>query len=345
MSSELLERYIKGTCTQQERQLMENWLKLEEHADELDELMAERWQHSHDRMPEEETRLMWEALQRRVQASRKVVKMHWYRAIAAAAVVVVVVSAGIRWHQYSNMHNKNLALQTDTLHLPGQQWMRVSNANNNPRRITLDDGSVVELPGHSAIEYAKGFEKGRRTVVLTGTATFTVANDKLRPFSVYSSAMVTTALGTRFTVTDGQGGGLVRLYEGKVAVRAINAPEAQQAVILMPGQECSFNNPHRQPQITAFAINTPPAVKGAAVTQNPDRQDTLVFGNAPLVQVLKQLQQYYHTTLQYQPKELAAITFSGTISRADSLPMVLQIIAHMNGLHITNTAHGYSIGK
>lgn len=345
MSSELLERYIKGTCTQAEKQRMERWLKQEEHAAELDELMAARWKNSNDRMPEEEARQMWQALQRRVQSSRKVVTMHWYRAIAAAAVVVVVVSAAIRWHQYKHVPDQTLALHTDTLRLPGQQWLRVSNANNNPRHITLDDGSVVELQRRSSIEYVKGFEKGRRTVVLTGTATFTVAGDKLRPFSVYSAAMVTTALGTRFTVTDGQDGGYVRLYEGKVAVRAINTSKAQQAVILMPGQECSFNREQQQPQITAFAINTPPAVKGAVVTAKPDTQDTLVFNNTPLVQVLTQLQQYYHTHLQYQPKALAAITFSGTINRTDSLPVVLQIIAHMNGLRITHTAGGYSIGK
>lgn len=344
MSSELFDRYINGRCTQQEKQLLENWLKQEEHAEELDALMAVRWQNSHDKMPEEETRLLWQALQRKALGTRRIVKMHWYRAIAAAAVIVVMVSAVIRWQQY-HRHNQRLAQHTDTLRLPGQQWLRVSNANNNPRKITLDDGSVVELTSHSAIEYAKGFETGRRTILLTGTATFTVATDKLRPFSVYSADVVTTALGTRFTVADNQQGSVVKLYEGKVAVRLKKPAAGQPPVILVPGQECSTGNRQNKLWVTAFAVDTPAGVKGAGRTMAADVQDTLVFNNTPLVQVLKQLQQYYHTTVHYQPQQLVAITFSGTISRADSLPMVLQVIANMNGLHVSSLAGGYHITK
>lgn len=345
MTSELFDKYIKGLCTQEEKRAVENWLKQEEHAAELDELMAERWQHSHAVMPEEETRLLWEALQRKTMTARKVVSMHWYRAIAAAAVVVLLVSSVLLWHQYTVGHNNNsMAAHTDTLHLPGQQWVRVNNSTGDSRQISLEDGSVVELYAHSSLEYVKGFEAGRRTMVLSGTAMFTVAKDKQRPFSVYSGDMITTALGTRFTVTEKATGVTVRLYEGKVAVRAAGAPVGEPVTCLLPGQECSYQHQQHAMAVVRF-VNEKPAVKGQSLTAATALTDTLTFNNTPLLQVLKALEQYYHTPLQYQVKEVAAIAFSGTISHADSLPMVLQVIANMNNLRVSRETNGYRIGK
>lgn len=346
MTSELFDKYIQGLCAPAEKQQVEQWLKQEAHAEFLDQLMAERWQQSHGIMPEDETRLLWQALQRKVTVPRKVVHMHWYRAIAAAAAVVVALSGTLLWQQRKAATGAgNMALYNDTLHTPGQQWVHVSNRNNYSRKISLEDGSVAELYAHSSLEYVKGFEPARRTILLTGTATFTVAKDRQRPLSVYSGDMVTTALGTCFTVTGNGAGVTVRLHEGKVAVRAIHAKPGEPVTYLLPGQECRYLHQQHTMAVTQIAGDKLPATKGAAAAAEVAIQDTLVFNNTPLVQVLQTLQQYYHTPLQYKAKDMAAIAFSGTISRADSLPMVLQVIANMNALQVSRGANGYHIGK
>lgn len=85
--------------------------------------------------------------------------------------------------------------------------------------LTLHDGSKVILNSGSSLRYLKNFEADRRILYLTGEAFFEVMKDSLRPFSVITGDVVTTALGTSFNISAYQNEDVnISLLKGKVAI-------------------------------------------------------------------------------------------------------------------------------
>ncbi|HSF53072.1 MAG TPA: FecR domain-containing protein [Algoriphagus sp.] len=93
------------------------------------------------------------------------------------------------------------------------------------------------LNSGSSIRYIKNFEANQRILYLEGEAYFEVSRDSLRPFSVISNGIKTTALGTAFNITSYQGEGTyVSLVEGKVAV-----DHKESMVALEKGEALNIN--------------------------------------------------------------------------------------------------------
>jgi transmembrane sensor len=85
------------------------------------------------------------------------------------------------------------------------------------RRLTLADGTIVELNGDSAVETA--FTTERRLVRLVrGEANFTVVKDIHRPFVVQASNVAVQAVGTAFNVRLDPASVHVLVTEGRVRV-------------------------------------------------------------------------------------------------------------------------------
>ena len=85
------------------------------------------------------------------------------------------------------------------------------------RVVTLPDGSNIELDARSRIRLQfKATE--RRVQLLAGQALFRVTKDAQRPFIVESGVTEVRAVGTQFDVKRKQGGTIVTVVEGRVAV-------------------------------------------------------------------------------------------------------------------------------
>lgn len=103
--------------------------------------------------------------------------------------------------------------------------------------MTLQDGSKVILNSGSSIRYLKNFEADKRIIFLEGEAYFEVAKDTLRPFSVITDGVKTTALGTAFNISAYKKEDTnVSLVEGKVAVDV-----EENIVALEKGEELKIN--------------------------------------------------------------------------------------------------------
>lgn len=86
--------------------------------------------------------------------------------------------------------------------------------------LILNDGSKVMLNSGSSLRFIKNFEADKRIVHLKGEAYFEVSRDSLRPFSVITEEVATTAVGTAFNISAYSGEDLkVALVEGKVSVK------------------------------------------------------------------------------------------------------------------------------
>ncbi len=87
----------------------------------------------------------------------------------------------------------------------------------SPERLTLADGSVVELNHGGKIETAFTTET-RRVRLVHGEAHFTVAKNPARPFLVEAGSVTVRAVGTAFDVRHLTGAVEVLVTEGKVHV-------------------------------------------------------------------------------------------------------------------------------
>lgn len=354
MTNELLDKYLKGFCTQEEKQQIADWLS---QPDAADEVLLSRWNAVTEAMPDTETGLLWQRLsqqlsweQKNAAATRARIITVWARRLSVAAVWLLVAAAALLWFTQKPVKKEVAALgrADNTSKEVAARWVRLTNEKQANKRIVLDDSSVVILEKGASIRYLQGFEAGQRKIWLNGTAFFEAAPDKQRPFSVQAGDIVTTAIGTSFTINYNgtQTPLLVQLHEGKVKVYKVTDDRHMNEVYLNPGQQCSYMNGAGQLLVSKFSRLKPATAAPSTETVQVDvMADTLLFENRPLETVLSQLRQRYHAAIRYNKREISDIYFSGKVVKADSLEMVLRVIAQMNALELDQKNGVYILSK
>jgi hypothetical protein len=183
----------------------------------------------------------WNAVQTAI-AKRRV-----FRLTAIAASIIVVTGLGILFFLNNKPNEQTFAGQNN-----GRHTDRVSffvrhevNTTGKEKRIQLLDGSLIVLANNSEVTYQEPFTS-KRDITLKGKAYFKVAKDKTRPFTVFSGAVSTTALGTEFTVTAFENTSqiIVRLYKGKVVIKPVGkgSQKLKNEVYLLPGQQFVYGS-------------------------------------------------------------------------------------------------------
>jgi ferric-dicitrate binding protein FerR (iron transport regulator) len=194
--------------------------------------------------------------------------------------------------------------------------------------------------------------------MLVGKAFFKVATDKTKPFTVFSGDISTTALGTAFTVTTFKNDGqiIVRLYEGKVVVKAVDrkSKKLKKDVYLFPGQAFVYGGGPAKAKVNAFAVNNTAAPEqimseetaedNPSLPENPDGT-YFMFNNQPLAKVLDDLAALYNTKIVYNKTDVENLYFIGKYNSTDSVEMILRRIASLNNLTLTTENDAYILSK
>jgi transmembrane sensor len=221
MDKQLLEKYFKGNCTEQEVAHVEAWLSGAD-TSLLDEFMMEQWTEVNEPV---------------------VVKPRIHRLWYAAAAAVLGAIAVVTFFWQHHPAQRPLAVKWDTLR----------NKTNNIQLFTMADGSEVWLNTHSSLICQQDYNKTRRELWLNGEAYFKVVKDDQRPFLVHTGNLTTTVLGTVFniaTANKADGSIQVSLLEGKVAV----STQDNFSKILLPGQMLQYVD-GKDPELLTFANN------------------------------------------------------------------------------------------
>lgn len=166
--------------------------------------------------------------------------------------------------------------------------------------LTLSDGSQVFLNSGSKLRYIKNFERDRREVFLEGEAFFEVARDSLRPFTVLTGKVKTTALGTSFNIRSYAPEALdISLLTGKVAVEV--PMEETAHLTLEPGEAINVN------------------IAGSHLAKSRFDEEMvigwtkklLVFQKTPLPEAIRTLENWYGVTFETQHEPGFQVLFSG----------------------------------
>lgn len=185
----------------------------------------------------------------------RVGRRRWLQAAAAAAAVAV--PAGI------------------LLSRPGL-FADHATAIGERRSVSLEDGSTIELASGSSLSVDFAAD-ARRIVLHDGQAFFTVARDSARPFVVDAAAGRTLALGTAFDIKRMGDSVTVAVTEHSVAV---SVPGAERVIV-------------EQGQQVRYGARTVGVVRDADLEQiEAWRHDRLIFHEAPLGEVIADLERY-----------------------------------------------------
>lgn len=142
------------------------------------------------------------------------------------------------------------------------------------RTADLPDGSTVELDSRSAI--ALHFSDERREIeLLAGTALFTAAPDRRRPFVVTANGGNVTALGTAFMVRRNAAGADVT-----VTLHGVSVEAGGRAIKVSEGQRANY---------ASDTLRGPFPADRAATAWTRGR---LVVANRPLAEVVEQIGRY-----------------------------------------------------
>jgi len=185
------------------------------------------------------------------------------------------------------------------------------------RSVTLADGSHVDLGPASAIRVQFSATE-RRIELLNGSAFFHAVPQALaggRPFVVETGRLSARALGTRFAVERLAERDTVAVAEHDVEVTLRGPDDLAQSAVLSPGQTMRY----RRGAALGMVGSIDPREIAAW------RSGNLVFYQAPLGEVVAELNRYRRSRIVIMDDELSARIVSGVV-RGDDPDGALKVV-------------------
>jgi transmembrane sensor len=210
----------------------------------------------------------------------------------------------------------------------------------SPERLTLEDGSVVELNHGGKIETEFTAER-RRVRLVRGEAHFTVTKNPARPFIVEANGVAVRAVGTAFNVRHASDAVEVLVTEGKVQVErpvaAIVSSRVQSPITptaLVAGERAIVDTtaPAAQPVVAAV---TPTEMARALSWQGV----RLEFAELPLAEVVTEFNLRNRQQLVVEDAATGRLRVGGSF-RADNVDAFVRLLEASFGVSAQRRADG-----
>jgi len=357
--SELLEKYLKGNCTPEEKLLVEQ--ALEETARDDREVYSED-------MLQHAIETSWTSINTKTINKKSVIRrlIPYTAAAASIAIVIVATLYVVRGDKAVSPVKDKISVVTDvppggnraTLSLPGEQIILDSNAQGQLKNVSnitvnlrkpgevvftastfpepaaietpnggqfvvrLPDGTKVWLNAASSLKFPTSFAgQSDRRVTVSGEAYFEVAKNERQPFIVVTPTQEVRVLGTHFNINSYPDEPAVRttLLEGAVRIFSTRL-NTNLSEILKPGQMAL----HQGNKITVLKADE---------NATAWKDGKMKFTNADLPSLLKEVRRWYNLEIRYEGP-ITTNRFTANISRDSNLSELLQILEGM-GVHFS----------
>ena len=316
---ELLARYLAGECTEEEKAAVAASIAADPERQRLVTLMSTAWETGAPQSaPSDVERLWGEVAHKTGIASSSGRTIRWSRPwlppVRRYAVAALLVICSLASFQAREMG----LFQWDS---QATEWVTVAVENGGRDDLTLSDGTRIRLDAGSSLKYPAKFGDEDRVVFLSGEGFFEVAPNEEKPFVVHAYHAVVEVLGTKFNVRAWQPEQrvTVAVAEGRVSLGTEGT--TPQAVELNRGQMSSL------PQ------NGPPAApRSVEIARYLGwMQRDALFDNAPLYEILYQLERWHDVQFLLDDDSIAAEQLTLQI-RTQSLEDALELICALTGL-------------
>ncbi len=296
---ELLEKYLKGVCTPEEKRMVEDWYfeldkngetvvtqvpgfdklkllnKIQQQVADLNEFgIADVEEHE-------------------AQAPAKLIRfpkrLTWIAGVAA--VFILVIGIGFFVSGRDKSRSPEIVKKTEHIVL----------YNNTAAVVekTLPDGSAVWLKPGSKLIYERKNEESNREVTFTGEAFFDVAKDAAHPFVIHANEMNIRVVGTSFNVIALPTSRTfkVSVVTGKVQVTGNNKSGKTESVYLTPNHQASFNLSSQKIVQTELSE--------VQLKKQYWKPFSLNFGDATMEVVAKEMQKAFEVKVEFSNAGIA----------------------------------------
>lgn len=210
----------------------------------------------------------------------------------------------------------------------------LSNLSDTIAVLSLPDHSIVYLSPQSHITYTANYNANQRNIYLDGKAIFEVSKDPTRPFNVFSGKIVTTAIGTKFSVSERTDNIFIKLIQGKILVRK-NTTNAEDH-FLVAGNSINYNI--KDDFFTAILRTAKPQIKEhsklAKKVHHASPAAIIKLDNEPLAGALDMIAQKYEVEIEYSPLDIKNINIIASLDISKPVYRILNSIALMNNLKV-----------
>lgn len=354
-AQELIDKYLNGTSTSEEKSIVERWYNREVDAVESNPIQGDL-----DTIGME--------IYQSISIGREKKRKYFYRWMAAA-IILIALSVGINY-QFSTVkmnqqqiianeihpggnkayltlsdgerisltdaENGDLAKQsgiTITKTVEGQliysteptenseliKYNNISTPRGGQFKVVLPDGSTVWLNSESSLTYPTTFSSlDKRRVELEGEAYFEIAHNKKKPFIVHT---ISSSNGMSQDVEVLGTHFNINGYENEAVIKT-TLLEGSIRVLVEQSKQSFLLKPGQQSKLSNKELLIELAdIDSELAWKNGD----FIFNNESLSSIMKKIERWYDVEVVYQTK-ITDRKFTGAVSRSKNLSAVLQIM-------------------
>jgi len=222
-------------------------------------------------------------------------------------------------------------------------YQEFSTKTNEQKKVTLPDGSLVQLNTNSLLTISFS-ENHRQLNLIEGEASFNVAKDKSRPFSVTSGQQSFTALGTIFNVQNNDNNHLELIVtEGRVLIADSNESldnliEKIANTVQHPNRSNIIIANEKSTIINKIQLPTSKMTSQALFQELAWKKDMLIFEGESLSSALDEISRYTDLRFTIEDQELANKKVSGVFMAGD-IDALLASMSNNFDLKYTKTSY------
>ncbi len=231
---------------------------------------------------------------------------YYFAAVASAMVILISVA-------YFSLKQQDFDVNNE---YSDQSINKIATNRGDQYSLLLPDGTTVILNSDSKITYPKQFSGLTREVTLQGEAYFDVMHNPEKPFIVKTSDLDIRVLGTTFNIKSYSEDKTIQatLVSGKVEVFK---KESSSKLVLKPSQRATLNK--SQNKITLDKVVTKDIISW--------KSGKLVFKEASLENVLKDIERKYNVSFEVKSDKLLKYKYTGSFDdlKVEEIMEILEI--------------------
>lgn len=318
ISPDLLDKYLRNECTDQEKELVEAWYAtLRNQPNYLDALPEQEQQQLQN-----ET---FSNIQKQLEADEKHVvrnfSFNWTWAAGIAASILLLTGVYVTYQKAPRQFLSGLkptSVSARSKEREDVATIQFINRELRPVVRRLPDSSSVLMQTGASITYPQKFDPDKRLVTFSGEGFFDVRKDKSCPFFIQTGEVKIKVLGTSFNVKAITARKVfqVSVVTGRVQVSAPDRQQNEQQVILKPQQQAFFQTDSKRLITSLMPVHSRKEIYEPI---------TVVFDETPLEQVVDKLQKRFAIQIRLSNPRLASCRVSADFEQ-QSLPIIMEML-------------------
>jgi transmembrane sensor len=310
LNKDLVFGFLEGRSSDEAKARLRVWLEKPGNREQY-YLWLEEWENQNATVSDIQVPDFREVLATRTTRSGRRSQFSSYPFLKYAAVVALVLAAGIALIFQSSLFHK-----------------RVASGYGEVKPVELPDGTRVILNSNSEIQFPRWVLWGsRRRATLSGEAEFVVNHTSNHEKFVVSSenGFTIEVLGTTFNIFSRERGSRVFLKEGRIKLR-IEHDSKSKEILMQPGQLATISN-------DGSAALTTSVLPGQVEAWKNYR---FVFDHTTLQEIAYQIEERFGKKVRIVDSSVANREISGTFG-AKSADELLDAVVQLTGIEMTES--------